>query len=149
MNTRMKFLRTFTEPVLSPANSSLVVGRLKLLVRNSSSLSGRSESVTMRSCVSSDVLLALNPANMAAPVSGHLTFGITVGYGLGLGVGLLMLITVRMGIRTIAIKIVAATATPAPPTTATTDIALTAPATAALKAAICTSRLYVSTVLST
>eukprot|EP00978_Attheya_sp_CCMP212_P023591 scaffold72632_cov58-Attheya_sp.AAC.2 len=55
--TRMKFLRTFTDPVLFPANSSLIVGRLKLFVRNSSNLSGRSASVTMRSCLSSDVLL--------------------------------------------------------------------------------------------
>jgi len=39
----------FTDPVLFPANSSLIVGRLKLLVRNSSNLSGRSVSVTKRS----------------------------------------------------------------------------------------------------
>eukprot|EP00978_Attheya_sp_CCMP212_P006898 scaffold16096_cov64-Attheya_sp.AAC.6 len=149
MYTRMKSLRTFTDPVLFPRNSSLIVGRLKLLVRNSSNLSGRLVIVTMRSCLSSDVLLTLYPANMAAPASGHRTFGSTVGYGLGLGVGLFMRIATYTGFRTVAIKTLAAMATPVPPTTVTTDIALTVPATAALEAAIFTSRLDVSTVLST
>jgi hypothetical protein len=64
---------------------------------------------------------------MAAPVSGHWTFGITVGYGLGLGVR--MFITNCAGLRTVAIKTLAVTATPVPPTTVTTDVALAATAT--------------------
>eukprot|EP00978_Attheya_sp_CCMP212_P020107 scaffold57201_cov59-Attheya_sp.AAC.1 len=91
---------------------------------------------------------------MAAPASGHWTFGITVGNGLGLGVaGLRMLITICTGLRTVCIKTLAATVTPVPPTTVTMDVALAAtatlevapataatfevaPATAALEAAI-------------
>eukprot|EP00978_Attheya_sp_CCMP212_P016259 scaffold42433_cov28-Attheya_sp.AAC.1 len=66
---------------------------------------------------------------MAAPASGHWTFGIIVGYGLGLGVGLFMLITMYTGFRTVCITTAAATATPVPPTTVTTDVALAATAT--------------------
>eukprot|EP00978_Attheya_sp_CCMP212_P031024 scaffold115918_cov68-Attheya_sp.AAC.3 len=66
---------------------------------------------------------------MAAPASGHWTFGITVGYGLGLGVGLFMLRTMYTGFRTVCIKTVAATATPVPPITVTTDVTLAATAT--------------------
>eukprot|EP00550_Attheya_septentrionalis_P011982 CAMPEP_0198303750 /NCGR_PEP_ID=MMETSP1449-20131203/57051_1 /TAXON_ID=420275 /ORGANISM="Attheya septentrionalis, Strain CCMP2084" /LENGTH=155 /DNA_ID=CAMNT_0044006257 /DNA_START=476 /DNA_END=943 /DNA_ORIENTATION=- len=82
-----------------------------------------------RSCLSSDVLLTLYPANMAAPASGHWTFGVIVGYGLGLGVGLRMFITVCTGLRTVANKTLAVTATPVPPTIVTTDVALAATAT--------------------
>eukprot|EP00978_Attheya_sp_CCMP212_P035025 scaffold150200_cov63-Attheya_sp.AAC.2 len=120
--TRAKFLRTFTDPVVFPVNSSLIVGRLKLLVRNSSNLSGRSVSATMRSCLSSDVLLTLYPANMAAPVSGHWTFEIIVGFGLGLGVGVFMSTSPCTGPRIAAIKTLAPTTAPVPPTTVTTDV---------------------------
>eukprot|EP00978_Attheya_sp_CCMP212_P002053 scaffold4226_cov59-Attheya_sp.AAC.2 len=124
----MKFLHTFTDPVLFPANSSLIVGRLKLFVRNSSNLSGRSVSVTMRSSLSSVVLLTLYPANMAAPASGHWTFGIIVGYGLGLGVGLCMFLTICTGLRIVCIKTLAPTTNPVPPITVTTDVELAATA---------------------
>eukprot|EP00978_Attheya_sp_CCMP212_P047987 scaffold457665_cov212-Attheya_sp.AAC.1 len=67
---------------------------------------------------------------MAAPASGHGTFGITVGNGLGLGVaGLRMLITICTGLRTVCIKTVAPTATPVPPITVAMDVALAAMAT--------------------
>eukprot|EP00978_Attheya_sp_CCMP212_P037051 scaffold172200_cov59-Attheya_sp.AAC.1 len=88
---------------------------------------------------------------MAAPASGHWTFGIIVGNGLGLGVGLFMRLATYTGLRTVDIKTTAPTKAPVPPTTVTTDVTLTvevAPATAALEAAIFTSRVVVSTVLS-
>eukprot|EP00978_Attheya_sp_CCMP212_P023590 scaffold72632_cov58-Attheya_sp.AAC.1 len=77
---------------------------------------------------------------MAAPASGHWTFGSTVGYGLGLGVGLCVLIIVFTGLRRmyINIKTLPPTTTPVPPITITVqmDFALTAPSTTALEAAI-------------
>jgi hypothetical protein len=66
---------------------------------------------------------------MAAPASGHWTFGIIVGYGLGLGVGLLKSRTIFTGLKTVAINTLAPTKAPVPPTTVTTDVALAATAT--------------------
>eukprot|EP00978_Attheya_sp_CCMP212_P028949 scaffold101248_cov63-Attheya_sp.AAC.1 len=75
---------------------------------------------------------------MAAPASGHWTFGIIVVYGMGLGVGLCVLIIVFTGLRTVYSKTLAPTTTPVLPITITVpmDFALTAPVTTALEAAI-------------
>eukprot|EP00978_Attheya_sp_CCMP212_P047455 scaffold421376_cov52-Attheya_sp.AAC.1 len=73
---------------------------------------------------------------MAAPASGHWTFGIIVGYGLGLGKIQPQPLSddnpespVPRRWSRVAIKTLAATATPVLPTTVTADVALAATAT--------------------